>query len=63
MTIAGTPTPVPIFASVDSPPCGLPVDDGGILAVGVAEGGLVIEVAEGELFVKLRVDVATRVCV
>ena len=40
---AGTPTPMPIFASVDSPLLGFS-DDGGVVAVEVAEAELVLDV-------------------
>jgi hypothetical protein len=51
-TTAGTPTPIPIFASVDSPSSGLSAD-GAFVAVAVCEGKFVVDVP---------VDVRTRVC-
>jgi hypothetical protein len=59
MTTAGTPTPIPIFASFDSPSFGLSAD-GAVVAVAVGEGGFVVGVL---VDVRTRVsnDVGTRV--
>jgi hypothetical protein len=52
-TAVGIPTPIPIFASAVSPSFGFSSSGGGVVAVAVFEGELVVDVP---------VDVAIRVC-
>jgi hypothetical protein len=49
----GIPTPIPIFASAVSPSLGVSSSGGGVVAVAVLGGELVVDVP---------VDVVTRVC-